>query len=312
MFKAISESGGQVGSYLTSKTTGYVREGEEFINGYITKIIAIINQSYSWLKGKLYNLVKDGVQLLINSLLSLVTDKLKPADSKPPYDPKNPEKILDQIQKFLEDELAKIGCSIEDLATRLQDFIEDFIFGALDDFWSDALCGIETLVNGLMNGIEKFLSDAVNSIVEPLLSLLEGIMAPLDDVFSTISEIMDLLGISCSGLPAECKEVIQDCGEGPKTKGRSLADDLDDLLAAIAADTKPSPSIGACDDAKKPVTPILNVAITGGTFLPETIPIPTEENVPTPPENPTLEIVIDPKSATITQGDTNTFNCVGC
>ena len=311
MFKAISESGGQVGSYLTSKTTGYVREGEAFINGYITKIIAIISQSYSWLKGKLYNLVKDGVQLLINSLLGLVTDKLKPADSKPPYDPKNPEKILDKIQKFLEDTLAKIGCSIEDLATRLQSFIEDFIFGALDDFWSDALCGIETLVNGMMSGIENLLKDAIDAIVGPLLSILEGIAAPLNDVFSTISEIMDLLGISCSGLPAECKEVITDCGEGPKTKGRGLADDLDDLLAAISADTKPSPAIGACDDAKKPVTPTLNVAITGGTFLPETTPIPTQQNVPTPPENPTLDIILDPKSATITQGDTHTFSCVG-
>ena len=311
MFKAISESGGQVGSYLTSKTTGYVREGEAFINGYITKIIAIISQSYSWLKGKLYNLVKDGVQLLINSLLGLVTDKLKPADAKPPYDPKNPEKILDKIQKFLEDTLAKIGCSIEDLATRLQEFIEDFIFGALDDFWSDALCGIETLVNGLINGVEKFLKDAVNAIVGPLLSILQGIFAPLNSIFSTISEIMDLLGISCSGLPPECKEVITDCGEGPKTKGRGLADDLDDLLAAISEDTKPSPAIGACDDAKKPVTPTLNVAITGGTFLPETIPIPEEENVPTPPEDVTLEIIIDPFSAVISQGETHVFNCVG-
>ena len=311
MFKAISESGGQVGSYLTSKVTGYTREGEEFIMGYVNKILAIINQSYSWLKGKLYNLVKDGVQLLINSLLGLVTDKLKPADSKPPYDPKNPEKILDKIQKFLEDTLAKIGCSIEDLATRLQAFVEDFIFGALNDFWSEALCGIETLVNGLLSGIENFLRDAINAIVGPLLSILEGIAAPLNDVFSTISEIMDLLGISCSGLPAECKEVITDCGEGPKTKGRGLADDLDDLLAAISADTKPSPAIGACDDAKKPVTPILNVAITGGTFLPETIPVPTEQNVPTPPEEVTLEIVLDPVSATISQGEFHTFTCVG-
>ena len=311
MFKAISESGGQVGSYLTSKVTGYTREGEEFIMGYVNKILAIISQSYSWLKGKLYNLVKDGVQLLINSLLSLVSDKLKPADAKPPYDPKNPEKILDKIQKFLEDTLAKIGCSIEDLATRLQEFVENFIFGALDDFWSEALCGIETLVNGLMSGIENFLKSAIDAIVGPLLSILEGIAAPLNDVFSTISEIMDLLGISCSGLPAECKEVITDCGEGPKTKGRGLADDLDDLLAAISADTKPSPAIGACDDAKKPVTPTLNVAITGGTFLPETTPIPTQQNVPTPPANPTLDIVIDPKSATITQGDTHTFSCVG-
>jgi len=311
MFKAISESGGQVGSYLTSKVTGYAREGEAFVMGYINKILAIISQGHAWLKGKLYNLVKDGVQLLINTLLGLITDKVKPADAKPPYDPKNPEKILDKIQKFLEDTLAKIGCSIDDLYTRLLDFITDFIFGALDDFWSDALCGIETLVNGLMSGIEKFLKDAINAIIEPLLSILEGIAAPLNDIFSTISEIMDLLGISCSGLPKECKKVITDCGEGPKTKGRSLADDLDDLLAAISADTKPSPAIGACDDAKKPVTPVLNVAITGGVFATETIPVPPQQDVPTPPTDVTLEIIIEPVGATIIQGNLYTFECVG-
>lgn len=313
MFKAISESGGQVGSYLTSKTTGYVREGEAFIMGYINKIMAIINQSFSWLKGKLYNLVKDGVQLLINTLLSLITDKAKPKDAKPPYDPKNPEKILDQIQKFLEDTLAKIGCSIEDIYERLLEWITDFIFGALDDFWSNALCGIETLVNGLLSGIENFLSDAINAIVEPLLSILEGVAAPLNDIFSTISEIMDFLGISCSGLPAECKDVIQDCGEGPKTKAKGLSDQLDDLLAAIAADTKPSPAISACDDAKSPVTPVTNIAITGGVFKPTTTsgttttsPISTVTTTVTP----TLSILIDPKSATITTGGSHTFTVV--
>ena len=119
------------------------------------------------------------------------------------------------------------------------------------------------------------------------------------------------LGISCSGLPKECKKVITDCGEGPKTKGRSLADDLDDLLAAISADTKPSPAIGACDDAKKPVTPVLNVAITGGVFATETIPVPPQQDVPTPPTDVTLEIIIEPVGATIIQGNLYTFECVG-
>ena len=312
LFKAISESGGQVGSYLTSRVTGYVREGEAFIMGYVNKIMAIIFQSYGWLKGKLYNLVQQGVQYLINTLLSLVSDKGKPKDAKPPYDPKKPEKILDQIQKFLEDTLASIGCSIESLYDKILQFVTDFLFGAVEDFWSEALCGIETLVNGLLSSLEKFISDAINSIIEPLLSILEGIAAPLNDIFSSISEIMDFLGITCSGLPAECKKVIQDCGEGPKTKAKGLLDDLDSLLAAIAADTKPSPAIAACDDAKSPVIPPLNIAITGGTPKPTTT---TPGTTPTTtgtlgPVTPTLSILIDPASATKNEGDDHTFSVV--
>ena len=312
LFKAISESGGQVGSYLTSKVTGYVREGEAFIMGYVNKIMAIVFQSYGWLKGKLYNLVQQGVQYLITTLLSLVSDKGKPKDAKPPYDPKNPEKILDKIQKFLEDTLAKIGCSIESLYDKILQFITDFLFGAVEDFWSEALCGIESLVNGLLSALEKFISDAINSIIEPLLSILEGIAAPLNDIFSTISEIMDFLGISCSGLPAECKKVIQDCGEGPKTKAKGLLDDLDSLLAAISADTKPSPAIAACDDAKNPVTPPLNIAITGGTPKPTTVTpsTPPTTGTTTTTATPTLSILIDPASVTKNEGDSHTFTVV--
>ena len=312
LFKAISESGGQVGSYLTSKVTGYVREGEAFIMGYVNKIMAIVFQSYGWLKGKLYNLVQQAVQYLITTLLSLVSDKGKPKDAKPPYDPKNPEKILDQIQKFLEDTLAEIGCSIESLYDKILEFITDFLFGAVEDFWSEALCGIETLVNGLLSSLESFLSDAINSIIEPLLSILEGVTEPLNDIFSTISEIMDFLGITCSGLPAECKKIIQDCGEGPKTKAKGLLDDLDSLLAAIAADTQPSPAIAACEDAKSPVIPPLNVAITGGTPKPTTTTTPTTTTgTPTTTiTTPTLSILIDPASATKNEGDDYTFSVV--
>jgi len=317
LFKAISESGGQVGSYLTSKVTGYAREGEAFIMGYVNKIMAIVFQSYGWLKGKLYNLVQQGVQYLINTLLSLVSDKLKPKDAKPPYDPKRPEKILDIIQKFLEDTLAKIGCSIESLYDKILQFITDFLFGAVEDFWSEALCGIETLVNGLLSSLEKFLSDAINAIIEPLLSILESIAAPLNDIFSTLSEIMDFLGISCTGLPAECKKVIQDCGEGPKTKAKGLLDDLDKLLAAIAEDTKPSPAIAACDDAKNPVTPPVNIAITGGipkptTTTPGTTGTTTSptDTTGTPTTTPTLSILIDPVSVTKNEGDSHEFSVV--
>ena len=306
MFKAISESGGQVGSYLTSKVTGYARDAESFVMGYVNKIMAIIFQSYAWVKGKLYNLVVQGVQFLINSLLSLVSDKLKGPNAKPPYDPKNPVKILDKIQKFLEDNLAKIGCSIESLYDKILAFLTNFLMKLINDFWSDALCGIEAMVNALMSALQKFISDAINAILAPLLSILNTIAAPLNDIFKSISEIMSFLGIKCSGLPAECKEVITDCGEGPKTKVK-VTDDLDKLLAKLAADTQPSATVAQCEDALKPVDPILNVAITGGTRTPIT---PSTGGSGGTTTDPTLEILIDPQSVVKDIGNDHTFQVI--
>jgi len=313
MFKAISQSGGQVGSYLTSKVTGYARSAESFVMGYVNKIMAIIFQSYSWLKGKLYNLVQQGVQYLINALLSLISDKGKPKNAKPPYDPKRPEKLLDKIQKFLTDQLKKIGCQIEDLYDRILKFLTDFVMGLVDKFWSEALCGIESMVNSLMSSLQNFITNAINSIMAPLLNILQGVAAPLNKIFGTIAEIMSFLGITCAGLPEKCKKVIKDCGEGPKTKAKGLADDLDALLSAIAADTKPSPAVAQCEDALAPVNPELNVAITGGTPdpTPPTTPSTTTGSptgtTSTTPTTPTLSILVDPQSSTKNVGDSNTF-----
>jgi len=314
MFKAISQSGGQVGSLLVSKVTGYAREAESFVMGYVQKIMAIIFQSYSWLKGKLYNLVQQGVQYLINALLSLISDKGKPKDAKPPYDPKKPEKLLDKIQKFLTDQLAKIGCQIEDLYDRILKFLTDFVMGLVDKFWSEALCGIEAMVNSLMSSLQNFITNAINSIMAPLLNILQGVAAPLNKIFGTISEIMSFLGITCAGLPEKCKKVIKDCGEGPKTKAKGLADDLDALLSAIAKDTKPSPAVAQCEDALAPVNPELNVAITGGIpdKTPTTTPSTTTPSTTVPPvaDVPTLTILLDPQSATKNVGESYTFRVV--
>ncbi len=313
MFKAISESGGQVGSYLTSKVTGYVREGETFIMGYVNKIMSIIFQGFSWLKGSLYNLLQQGVQYLINTLLGLISDKGKRKDAKPPYNPKKPEKLLDRIQKFLETQLAKIGCSIENLYDKIFNFLTDFLFGLVNDFWSEALCGIESMVNSLMNSLQNFISSAIDAIIQPLLSILSSIAAPLNEIFKSISQIMSFLGIQCTGLPAECKKVIQDCGEGPKTKAKGLADDLDALLNAISADTKNSPAVAGCADALSPVIPLLNVAITGGTPKSTTTTTSTTSTTTTTTTTtitPTLDIIIDPIGATKDVGDSHTFTVV--
>lgn len=313
LFQIISQSGGGAGSALTSKVTGYVMQGQSFVMGYINKALAVVMQGFGYIKGELYYYVQLGVQKLIGVLLSLISDKGKPKDAKPPYDPKKPEKILDKIQKFLEDQLAKIGCSIESLYDSILDYLTKLIFKYVDQIWSDAFCAIDALVQNAMNAIQQFLTDIINSIMGPLQSILGAIAEPLNVIGGAIAAVFEFLGISCSGLPEKCKKLIQDCGEGPK---KQKSDDvLDKLLADIAANGKPYPPSGVCKEAREqPDPPAPNVVVTGG--IPVTVtPVlpPPGSTTPTPPvapSTPTLSILVQPTTELVDDGGSASYTVI--
>jgi hypothetical protein len=326
LFKIISQSGGSLNGTMTSKVTGYVVSAQQFVMGYVNKILAVITGGYAWVKGELYNLIQQGVQFLVNSLLSLITDKAKPKNAKPPYDPKNPRKLLDRIEKFLTDQLAKIGCSIESLYDRLLNYIMKVIFDAVDKIWSNAVCAVDELVNSLINKIQSFIENAIQSILGPLLQILGEVGKVLDGVGAVISKIFDILGISCSGLPKECRKPVQECGEGPKIKQGKGEDFLDRLLNDLNADPSQKSFEGGikysppaiCDDAKEPQIPTVDIVIGGGDPVPETTPNPGFTGGPQDPTNTvgtdgeveTLIILIDPQSTTKRVGETHTFEVV--
>lgn len=328
LFKIISQSGGSLGGTMTSKVTGYVVSAQQFVMGYVNKILAVISGGYAWVKGELYNLIQQGVQFLINSLLSLITDKAKPKNFKPPYDPKNPRKLLDRIEKFLTDQLAKIGCSIESLYDRLLNFIMTVVFDAVDKIWSNAVCAVDAIVNKLINDIQSFIENAIQSILGPLLQILGEVGKVLDGVGAVISKIFDVLGITCSGLPKECRKPVQECGEGPKIKQGKGEDFLDRLLNDLNAEPGTKSFSGGikysppaiCDDAKEPQVPTVDVVIGGGDPAPETIPNPSSPGGGTTGTTntgtdgvdtaETLSILIDPQSVTKKIGETHVFEVV--
>lgn len=313
LFKIVSQSGGAVGDYMTSKITGYASAGQSFVMGYIDKCLAVIMQGFGWIKGELYYYVQLGVQKLIGVLLSLISDKGKPKDSKPPYDPKKPEKLLDQIQKFLEDELAKIGCSIESLYDTLLEYLTDLLFGLVNQIWSKAFCAIDALVQNAVNAIQSFLTSLINEIMGPLQDILEGIAEPLNIIGGAIQSVFDFFGIQCSGLPEECKELIIDCGSGPQ-QGADGDDFLDRLLSDIAGNGKPFPPSGVCDEAREDSPTPPNVVVTNGIPVVSTPDGPTPDVVdpsePTEPEIPLLTILLDPVSEVKDPGESASFTTI--
>jgi len=326
LFKIVSQSGGQVGSFLTSKVTGYAVSGQQFVMGYVNKILAVISGGYAWVKGELYNLLQQGVQFLVNSLLSLITDKAKPKNFKPPYSPANPRKLLDRIEEFLKTQLAKIGCTIESLYDRLLGFIMNTIFDAVNRIWSNAVCAVDEFVANIIQKIQSFIEDAIQTILGPLLEILGAVGKVLDGVGAVISKIFDVLGITCSGLPKECKKPIQECGEGPKVKQGKGEDFLDRLLNDLNAAPSTDPFTGGikysppgvCKEGQETQIPEVDVVIGGGDPMPETVVNPestgeTGGGTPgggTTLNDETLSILIDPKSVTKRVGENHIFEVV--
>jgi hypothetical protein len=326
LFKIVSQSGGQIGSQLTSKVTGYAITGQQFVMGYVNKILAVISGGYAWVKGELYNLLQQGVQFLVNSLLSLITDKAKPKNAKPPYDPKNPRKLLDKIEKFLTDQLAKIGCTIESLYDRLLGFIMNTIFDAVNRIWSNAICAVDEFVANIIQKIQSFIEDAIQAILGPLLEILGAVGKVFDGIGAVISQIFDVLGISCSGLPKECKKPVQECGEGPKVKQGKGEDFLDRLLNDLNAPPSKDPLTGGikysppsvCEESRDPQVPEVDIVIGGGDPMPEEVPNPDSGGETDGPQtgggstldDETLTILIDPRSVTKRVGQNHTFEVV--
>lgn len=311
LFEMVSSSGGQLGDEIFSRATGLATNYIDVATGYVNKVLAVIMQGMSWATGQLYSLLQLGVQKIVEFLLSAVSDKVNKF-KKPPYNPANPEKLLDRIQKFLEDNLKKIGCSIGDLYDKIAQYLTDLLMGMLVDTLSSAVCAVTGAVNSIIAEVSSFIEEIINEIMGPLQDILGAIAEPLNVIGSAINTVFQALGITCSGLPEKCKRIIKDCGEGPEQQETDTPDFLDELLSKLSAGQGGFPL--NCSESQiysAPKAP--NVFISGGSFLPTTPVTPPATTTTTTTTTTTdvfLNILIDPSDAIVTVGDIATFSMV--
>lgn len=308
LFEMVSSSGGQVGDELFSRATGLATNYIDVATGYVNKVLAVVMQGMSWATGQIYALLQQGVQKIVEFLLSAISDK-RNKNKKPPYDPKKPEKLLDRIQKFLEDNLAKIGCSIGDLYDKIAQFLTDLLMNMLVGTLSSAVCAVTGAVNNIISQVKSFIEEIIGQILGPLQDILGAIAEPLNVIGGAINTIFEALGITCSGLPEQCKKTIKDCGEGPEQQDTDSPDFLDELLAKLSGGGSFPLNCKESQTYSKPKSP--NVLISGGSFLPTTPPT-TPGGTPvttttTAAVDVFLNILIDPVDATVLVGNTATF-----
>jgi len=244
-FGAVQSTNGNIGSYYVSKYTGELFDLQTIAKGYITRIQTIIEAVISRSFGMLMAKLKEVIQKLIKAVLQPLPGCLK------------------QVVDWFTEALERMGCSMTDIFERMEDFIEETLMGYIGSVVNWAACQTKRLVDGLLGKVMQEITGVIDDIFGSISSVLGAIGSIGDVVGGAISAVMELLGISCTG--------IASCSDGPpkrSTKSGTFAglkagyNDLDELLASLQ-DGDQFPIDGVCDAATVAPAPQTDVNIWG-------------------------------------------------
>ena len=219
MLYEIQNNDGKLGNYLVGKVSGELYDMVDVGRKYVDKAIRLVKTFIANIKGYVLKMIRKAVKKLTDALLKAV-----PGGNS-----------LSQITKFLNDNLAKVGCKMADLGDRLAKWLEDIIFGYLFNLYQSTACQVDEFVSGLINKIQSLMNSLLEGILGPLQDLLGAIAEPLNMIGQALNKVLSLLGIQCSGPKQKCPKktkVCTDCG------GEDREDFLDKLLASLGSDSQ--------------------------------------------------------------------------
>ena len=216
MLAETQNNGGKLGTYLVGKVSGELYDVIDVGRKYVDKAIRLVKTFIAKIKGFVLKQIRKAVKILTDALL-------RPTDKG---------NSLSGVTKFLNDNLAKVGCKMADLGDRLAKWLEDIIFGYLFNLYQSTACQVDEFVGGLINKIQSLMNELLSSILGPLQSILGAIAEPLNMIGDAINKVLSLLGIQCSGPAQKCPKktkVCTDCG------GDEREDFLDKLLSDLGS-----------------------------------------------------------------------------
>lgn len=291
LLRANQEAGGKLGDYLVSKANGKLYDYVGIARYHIGRVVTLVNSFIARVKGEIVRLLREGIQKLIDALIlfddpsgKIIGNTGPLADPEKAFKPiREKGNRLKKIKEIFDKIFADLGCSMDDAADRIAQWLFDLLFGFLTDVFYEASCFIETLIQGIINQILSVLESLISTVLGPIQQLLSVLATPLNIIGSAINTVLSLLGISCSGPGAKCekiKEVSVTCEENDTDD----KDFLDKLIAEIENGPLDNTQ-GVCDEARNlpPEEPTI-VAFVGGVFSEP--PSTTESTPPGGPNTP--------------------------
>ncbi len=283
----IQNSGGNIGTYYTSKITGGVTNAIGEGRTKIDKAIKVVREFLARIKGWITTKIQEAVDALVKAILR----------------PDETGNSLTPITEFFNNILKDLGCKMMDLGERLEAWLTNVLMSFINQIYRAAICQIDELVNGIISKIQQLMNELLNSILGPLQDILGAIAAPLNVIGQAINYVLKLLGISCSGPDQTCNKYKEVCTSGEKKKDKDDKDFLDNLLDSIDnlfGDTPADYTQYVCDEAYtgRPLE-VTTIGFVGGVPLP---------GGPGSAESKKPKIVYSINDITVTEGDIATFN----
>ena len=282
----IQNSGGNIGTYYTSKVTGGITNAIGEGRTKIDKAIKVVREFLARIKGWITTKIQEAVDALVKAILR----------------PDETGNSLTPITEFFNNILKDLGCKMMDLGERLEAWLTNVLMSFINQIYRAAICQIDELVNGIISKIQQLMNELLNSILGPLQDILGAIAAPLNVIGQAINYVLKLLGISCSGPDQTCNKYKEVCTSGEKKKDKDDKDFLDDLLSSIDnlfGDTPADYTQYVCDEAYtgRPLE-VTTIGFVGGVPLP---------GGPGSVETKKPKVVYTINDITVTEGDIGTF-----
>jgi len=252
----IQNSGGNIGTFYTSKVTGGITSAIGEGRTKIDKAIKVVKEFLARIKGWITTKLQEAVDALVKAVLR----------------PDETGNSLTPITEFFNNILKDLGCQMADLGERLEAWLTNVLMSFINQIYRAAICQIDELVNGIISKIQELMNKLLNSILGPLQDILGAIAAPLNVIGQAINYVLKLLGISCSGPDQTCNKYKEVCTSGEKKKDKDDKDFLDDLLSSIDnlfGDTPADYTQYVCDEAYtgRPLQ-VTTIGFVGGVPLP--------------------------------------------
>ena len=210
MLYEVQRNDGKIGTYLVGELSGGLYDSIDVARDYVDKATLIMRTFIANVKGFVVAQIKKAVEALTNALL-------RPTDTG---------NALTPVTKFVNDLLAKLGCSMADLGDRLIAWLEEVIFGYLFNIYKATACQVDKFIQGILNKIQSLMNQLLKDVLGPLQDLLGMIAGPLNIIGDAINYVLNLLGIKCNGPKKDCANVTKVCSDGKTSERENFLDRL--------------------------------------------------------------------------------------
>ena len=216
MLYEIQRNDGKLGTYLVGEMSGGIYDQIDIGREYVDTAILVMETFVANIKGFVLEKIREASKYITKAILK----------------PDKGGRGLDKVQKRINKQLAKVGCEMTDLTSRLAAWLENIIFGYLFNIYKQTACQVDEFVQGLLNKIQSLMNEILEKILGPLQNILGAIAAPLNIIGEAINKVLDLLGIQCNGPNEKCSPKTKICtdnsdDEPDKNFLERLLEDLD-------------------------------------------------------------------------------------